>query len=180
MKKKSLALSAAGLIALATTSGASEPAQQNFECDTPAGHFSYWNRTLSGGPIDITGTLTVNDLGKDKKWVPVAFVALRGGPEEKTHFGIRLSTLAKVPDTYFLRMVKPGGEEALGLGFVPSTKDAIPFAIHLDGAGQLRVSLAGFDASTPVGDFKPTRLEFSCSTGDFEFKNFVVTESGGG
>jgi len=177
MNKKSLVLSSACWSALTGTVSASEPPRQNFECDTPAGHYSYWNRTVSGAPIDIEGTLTVNELGKDKKWSPVALVALRGGPEGKTQFGIRLSALAKITESYFLRIVKPGGEEALGLGLVPSTNDAIPFAIHLDGAGQLRVSFAGFEASTAVGDFKPTRIEFSCSTGDFEFKDFVIREA---
>lgn len=177
MNKKSLGLAAAGLSALGGISAAAEPPRHNFECDTPPGHYSYWNRTLSGAPIDIEGTVTVNELGKDKKWTPVVLIALKGGPEGRTHFGIRLSTLAQVTDNYFLRIVKPGGEEALGLGLVPATKDAIPFAIHLDAAGQLRVSFAGFEASTPVGDFKPASVEFSCSTGDFEFKDFFIKEA---
>ena len=37
-------LMSACLLAIAATSGATEPPKQNFECDTLAGHFSYWNR----------------------------------------------------------------------------------------------------------------------------------------
>jgi hypothetical protein len=64
----------------------------------------------------------------------------------------------------------------LGLGVVPATKDPTPFGIHLDGAGQVTVSFGGLEASVPSGDFKPASVQFSCSTGDFEFKDFVIQE----
>lgn len=169
-------LLAACLLAMAGTSGASDAPRQNFECDTPAGHFSYWNRTLSDATIDVAGELAVNELRKDGKWSPTALVILQG-PEGKVRFGIRLYNVAKVSEMYFIEFVKPSGNEKLGLGMVPGTKDPIPFALHLDSAGQLRVSLAGFDASTSVGDFRPSSIEFSCSTGDFEFRNFTIQES---
>ena len=178
MNQKLPALSAACLLALAGTGSASEPPRHDFECDTPAGHFSYWNRTVSGPGIDVTGAVTVNELRTDKKWIPVALVSLRGGADERENFGLRLYTLPKVPDNYFLEIVKPSGNEKLGLGLVPSTKDAIPFELHLDGSGQIRVSLAGLEATTPVGDFKASSLQMSCSTGDFEFKDVVVKDAG--
>ena len=163
------------LLAIAGTSGATDAPRQNFECDTLAGHFSYWNRTVSAATIDVAGTLTVNELRKDKKWTPTALVVLEGA-DGKARFGIHLYTIPKITDMYFIEIVKTDGNEKLGLGLVPSTKDPLPFALHLDGNGQLRVSLAGFDATTPVGNFKPSSVQFSCSTGDFEFKDFVIQE----
>jgi hypothetical protein len=38
------------------------------------------------------------------------------------------------------------------------------------------VTVAGVDASAQLGDFKPELLEFSCSTGDFEFTEVTVSE----
>ena len=86
---------------------------------------------------------------------------------------VSFTTVPKVPDTYFLELVKPGGNEKLGLGFVPSSKEPMPFSLHLDGSGQLHIGLAGLEASTSVGNFKPWRAEFSCSTGDLEFNEFA-------
>lgn len=174
MKPNFLTLAAACALAAAATSRAAEPVLQNYECDTPAGHFGYWNRTVTSAPISISGKLTVNEVRKDAKWTPMVLVALQGGADGKARFGIDLFTVPKVPDMYFLEIVKPDGKEKLGLGFIPSTKDPIPFSIKLDASGQLHVGMAGLEASTSVGDFKPSSIEFSCSTGDFEFKGFVI------
>jgi len=176
MKHKTLALSAACLASLSGAALASEPARHSYECDTPAGHFSYWRRTLAGKSIDVEGKLTVNELRKDGKWSPTAFVVLQGGSDDKTRFGIRLYTVPKAPDSFFLEIVKPGGNEKLGLGLVPSTQEPISFELHLDDAGQFRVVFAGFQSSAAVGDFRPTSIQFSCSTGDFEFKDFAISE----
>jgi hypothetical protein len=164
------------LLAFAGMSVATEPPRQNYECDTPAGHFGYWNRTVSASKIDVTGTLTVNELRKDGKWIATALVVLRGA-DEKARFGVHLYTLPKIKDMYFVEIVKPSGNEKLGLGVMPATKEPLPFAIHLDGADQLTVSLGSFDASVPAGDFKSASIEFSCSTGDFEFKDFAIQET---
>jgi hypothetical protein len=156
-----------------TTSGAAEPPRQNFECDTPGGHFSYWNRTISASKIDITGSLTVNEVRKDGKWTPTALAAVQSA--DKANFGVRLYVLPKVKDMYFLEIMTPSGNEKLGLGFIPATKDPLPFAVHLD-AGEVKVSVAGLEATSPLGDFKPAGIQLSCSTGDFEFKDVVIQE----
>jgi hypothetical protein len=171
---RSIPLSAC-LLALVGNGSAAEPPRQNFECDTLGGHFSYWNRTIAASKIDITGTLTVNELCKDGKWIPTALAVIQAA-DEKTFFGVHLVSLPKAKELYFVEIVKTGGNEKLGLGFLPATKDPLPFAIHLDGAGQVTVSLGGLEGSAPVGDFKPAKIQLSCSTGDFEFKDFVIQE----
>jgi hypothetical protein len=119
--------------------------------------------------------LTVNELRKDGKWIPTALVVLQGG-DETARFGVKLFALPKVKDVYFVEIVKSTGNEKLGLGVIPATKDPLPFAIHLDAAGQIKVSIGGLDASTSAPAFQPLTIQFSCSTGDFEFKDFVIQE----
>jgi len=170
-----LALSVTCLLAIAGISGAAEPARHSYECDTPAGHFSSWSRTVSGRSIDVAGRLAVNELRNDSKWTPTVFVILQGGTDDKSRFGIRLYTVPKSPDTFFLELVKPSGTEKLGLGQMPGTQEPLPFELHLDG-NRLRVSFAGLEASSAVGEFKPASVKFSCSTGDFEFRDFTVEE----
>ena len=177
MKHKSLALSAACLLTI--TAAAAEPVRHSYECDTPAGHFSYWRRTLTGKSIDVEGKLTVNELRKDAKWTPTTFVVLQGGPDDKTRFGIRLYTVPKAADLFFLEIVTPGGNEKLGLGMIPSTQEPISFELHLDDSGQFRVVFAGLESSARSGDFRPASIQFSCSTGDFEFKDFAIEEREG-
>lgn len=165
-----------GLFLMSAGAFAEEPRAFNYECDTPAGHFSYWNGTVSGGEIEISGKVTVNDLLKDKKWSPGASITLRDKKERPSRFGIRVYAVMKTPDLVFLELLKVGGHEAIGLGLIPRTKKPIPFTLRLDATGLLKATIAGADASTNLGDFKAASFELGCSTGDFEFTDVTVTE----
>lgn len=163
--------------ALPLVSAGADVVRHDFECDTPAGHFSYWKRSVSGSEIEISGNVTVNDMLKDKKWSPAAnvFLAQRGG-DRTTQFGIRLFGIMKTPDLVFLELLKVGGRDMIGFGPIPRTSKPVPFTLKLDTTGVLKVTVAGSEASTNLGTFKPNAVELSCSTGDFEFTDVVVTE----
>jgi hypothetical protein len=75
----------------------------------------------------------------------------------------------------FPELLKIGGHEAMGPGSC-SHQRPMPFTLLLDATGLLKVSLAGVEATTNLGTFKPDSIELSCSTGDFEFTDVVVTE----
>jgi hypothetical protein len=174
MRVRVLASVVIGSLAASGASFAEEPVH-SFACDTPPGHFSDWTQSLSPGPVEITGTLTVNELRTDKKWSPVAGVMLDGGADGRTSFGVRLLANLKVKDMYFIEMHKPDGSEAMGLaGMIPRTQDPIPFSVALDAGGKLVVRIAGAEATTDVGAFQPRGLSLSCSTGDFVFKNVTI------
>ena len=163
-----------GLLSLSAGAFADEP-RHAFECDTPAGHFSYWKRSLSSSTIEVTGKVTVNELLKDKKWSPAMNIVLFEG---KARYGIHIYGVMKTPDLLFAQMLKVGGHDDLGLGgIIPRTKDAIPFTLSLGSDGILKATLAGTEATTSLGSFKPDSFEISCSTGDFEFTDVVVKEN---
>jgi hypothetical protein len=156
---------------------AADESRHAFECDTPAGHFSYWKRSVSSAVLEVSGKVRVNGLLKDKKWSPGANVfVVQRGKDTTAQFGLRLYVVMKTPDMLFLELLKIGGREAIGLGLVPRTSDPVPFTLLLDATGLLKVSLAGMEGSTNLGAFKPDSIELSCSTGDFEFTDVVVTE----
>ena len=162
-----------GLLLLSAGAFADVP-RHAFECDTPAGHFAYWKRSLSATDIEVAGKVTVNELLKDKKWSPVTNIVMVAG---NVRYGLHLYGVMKTPDLLFAEMLKVGGHDSLGLdGVIPRTKDAIPFALRLSPDGTLKVTLAGSEAKTSLGSFKPDLLEISCSTGDFEFTDVTVTE----
>ena len=155
---------------------AAEPVHE-FDCDTPPGHYSYWTQSLSSGAVEVSGAVTVNELRKHKKWVPVASVMFRGA-DGKSNAGVSLSALLKVNDMYFVRMKTPAGDTDMGLGgVIPRTKDPIPFKVTFDATGKLTVSIAGAEATAELGTFRPQILSLSCSTGDFRFTNVVVQDS---
>lgn len=165
------------ITALPLMCAAGEEVRHAFECDTPAGHFSYWKRSVSSSEIEISGKVTVNDILKDKKWSPAANVLVTRRVNDRTEqFGMRLYAIVKTPDLLFLELLKVGGHEAIGLGMIPRTKDPVPFTLRLDATGLMKISLAGAETSTNLGAFKPDFVDLSCSTGDFEFTDVVVTE----
>lgn len=164
------------LLAVCGMASAAEPTH-SFECDTPGGHFSKWNRSVSSSAIEVSGTLKVNELREDKKWSPGATVLLAGGANGNTSIGLRLFALLKVKDMFFLEMLKPGGHQDLGIGgMIPRTTEPIPFSLVLDATGKLTVKIAGTDTSVDVGAFNPKSLSLGCSTGDFEFAGITIRE----
>jgi hypothetical protein len=160
---------------LPTLGAAADTPRYAFECDTPGGHFSYWNRSVSSGEIEISGKITVNELREDKKWSPGAHVYFRG-KEKSAAFGLRIYALLKTPELLFLELRKVEGDEKIGLGFIPRTQDPIPFTLRIDSTGLLKATVAGSDASASLGTFKPDSMELSCTTGDFEFSDVTVNE----
>jgi len=165
-----------GLLLMSSGAIAGDGVRHTFECDTPAGHFSYWKRSVSSGEIEITGKVTVNSLLKDKKWSPLASVVFLGGTEKRAQFGLRLYSTTKTPDALFPELLKVGGRDAIGMGVLPRNKNPVPFSLRLDTTGLLKVTVSGSEASTNLGTFKPDAIELSCSTGDFEFTDVQVTE----
>lgn len=170
-------LPAGALLCLVTSRLFAAQPVHSFECDTLPGHYSYWTQSLSTGAVEVTGTITVNELRKDKKWMPLANVMLRAG-DGSINAGVSLSAMIKFPEAYLVKMSTPTGETRLGLaGVIARPKGAIPFKVVLDASGKLSVSIAGEKASAELGSFKPDTVALNCSTGDFEFKAVVVKET---
>jgi len=165
-----------GLLLMSAGAFAADESRHAFECDTPAGHFSYWHRSVSTAEIEVTGNVTVNEILQDKKWGPTVLAVFRGSKDHPGQFGLHVYAIAKTPETLFVEIRKVGGSDRIGLGILPNKKEPIPFTLRLDASGLLKVTVAGSDASTQLGDFKPETFELSCSTGDFEFTDVVVTE----
>jgi hypothetical protein len=164
------------LASLATGAHAADPPSYSYDCDTAAGRYAHWTRTVSGSEITIAGKLRVLELLKHEKWNPVASILLRGTGERPPPFGIRLFVSKASSDQFSLELMKVGGRDAIGTGEIPRTKKPIPFTLHLDSSGTLKVSIAGIESSTTLGTFKPATFELSCSTGDFEFTDTTVVE----
>jgi hypothetical protein len=171
--KASILLALGGCF-LARLSPAAEPSY-DFECDTPAGHYSYWSRTISHGTATISGTITVNEKRADPRWNPTitAMFYLESG---KSGFGLQIFMDGIAKDVFFLRITQPGSTKETPFGTIPSDTKSIPFTVSLDQHGMLQVSVAGQSGSEKIEGFRPKLIQLSCSTGDIEFKNVTVSE----
>ena len=169
---------ALGWLAVATPliGAAAENPRNDFECDTPTGHFTSWTRSVSSRAIEISGKVVLNEVREDKKWTTVANVLLRHGKDRAGRFGIRFYTDKDTTNLLYIELSKIGGRVPIGTGSTHHSKKPIAFALRLDAAGLLTAAVAGSEASTQLVDFKPDSFEINCSTGDFEFTDVVVSE----
>lgn len=156
-----------------------EPVTYSFECDTPAGHYSDWTRSVSTTDIRATGKITVNEIRDGGKWMPAAGIMIRGEQDGKEAVaGVSLSGSKQMPDKIFVSIYTPGEADSKNLGTVPATTTEFRFEVTLDDKGLLRVSLGGFAGTRQLEGFKPGKLALNCSTGDFEFSEIGIVESG--
>ena len=155
---------------------ATDNPRHTFECDTPAGHFSQWTRSVSNGAIEISGKVVLNEVREDKKWTTVANVLLRHGKDRAGRFGIRFYTDKETSNLLYIELLKIGGRAPIGTGSTRHSKKPISFTLRLDTTGLLTAAVAGSEASTQLADFKPDSFEINCSTGDFEFTDVTVSE----
>ncbi|HEV7606613.1 MAG TPA: hypothetical protein VGO61_04715 [Steroidobacteraceae bacterium] len=162
--------------ALPLSAMAAEGARNDFECDTPAGHFSSWNRTVSSGAIEISGKVVLNEVREDKKWTTVANVLLRHGKDRAGRFGIRFYTDKETSNLLYIELLKVGGRAPIGTGSTRHSKKPIAFSLRLNASGLLTAAVAGSEATTQLVDFKPDSFEINCSTGDFDFTDVTVSE----
>ena len=165
-----------GALLLSAGAMAGDAVHYAFECDAPAGHFSYWRRSVNTTEIEISGKLAMEAVHEDKKWNPSANIILRKGTDRSGRFGIRLYVSPKTPGTVSADLLKVGGHDAIGTGSVPHAGKPTPFSLRLDASGLLKVMVAGVEASTMIGPFKPDTFELNCSTAEFNFTDVTVTE----
>ena len=155
---------------------AGDPVKHEFECDTPAGHRSYWNRSVSSKEIEISGKVALAEERDHERRLPVAFIVLREDDDLDKGYGIRLYVSRKTPNAINLDLRKIGGHIDIGKGSISHTRRPLPFSLKLDANGLLKAKVAGQEASTMLGPFAPKAVELSCSTAEFQFTEIKVIE----
>jgi len=150
---------------------AAEPVHE-FECDTPAGHFSYWSQTLKPGKVKVAGTLEISDKRQHERWNPTMTALFVADP--KGSFGLQVYSLKSQADVWFLRITEPDRQDEEPFAMIPGDTTSIPFSLAFTKDGTLEVTAAGKTARATVKGFKPGKIRFSCSTGDFLFKDITI------
>jgi len=170
---RTIAILSGSLFMLGGVAYAAEPVHE-FECDTPAGHFSFWSQTLKAGKLTVTGTVDINEKREHERWNPAASILLVGNPNGT--LGLQIYTLSTQKDVFNLRITEPQTKDEAPFAKIPADTTSIPFSLSLAKDGKLTVTAAGKSASTTIKGFKPRKLQLSCSTGDFFFRDFTISQ----
>ena len=159
---------------LLVTSGLARTAEPvfEFECDTPAGHFSHWSQTLEPGKVTVKGTVTISEKREHERWNPAAAALFIGNPSGT--FGLQIYTLKTRKDVLLLRITKPGTRDEEPFAMIAGDTTSVPFSLTLGKDGRLEVTAAGKTATTTVKGYEPRGFQLSCSTGDFLFHEVVI------
>jgi len=169
----------AALLLPAFTLAADAPTY-GFECDTMAGHFSSWTRSVTTKEITIKGLIAINEIRPDKKWGATASVLLRGDAKNRASYGIRLYVPSKEPDIVVVELLKIGGNNPIGAASIPRTKKTLPFTLALTPTGTLKATVGDGAASVELGAFTPGKIVLGCSAGDFSFAEIGISETPAG
>jgi len=169
---KTFLASCAALLCATGVARATESAHE-FECDTPAGHSSYWSTTISSKKVTITGTVTIKEKREHEQWNPVANVFLVSG-DSGGALGLQIYTMKSQGDHLLLGIAKPHADLEPPFAMLPGDTTTIPFSITLAGDGKLTVTAADKSASTSIKDFAAEKVMLSCSTGDFHFASVKI------
>jgi hypothetical protein len=138
----------------------------NYDCDVPAGHFSSVDTEISL-PVEVSGTITPLVL-RSGEFLPVGNVSI----QSRDKWGVGLKVLAfnasqkslvaayadyTAPD-HLVAMAKVDKSQSI----------SFRLAISELGEGSLRVDQSEHAFKVDLED--PLMLRFSCSTGQFKFK----------
>jgi hypothetical protein len=170
---KSLSTRALISLTMVSLARAADPVHE-FECDTPAGHVSHWSQTLQSGKLAVAGTLDIKERREHERWNPVASVMLVAKPTGS--LGLQIYTLKAQKDVLLVRITEPETRQEAPYATIAVETTSIPFSISFAKDGTLNVTAGGKSASTTIKGFRPDRIQLSCSTGNFMFKDVTINQ----
>jgi hypothetical protein len=146
----------------------------DYECDTPAGHFADWVRTLSATRVQVRGSLLMKEGRESANAPPVANVLLAGS-EVAQSFGLHAQILSASPELLQIDLLGPlSGKAVVPVATVPWKNQPIEFELSLNAAGEAELSAAGHRAALRVGAITLTKFSLGCSTADAHFAHITV------
>ena len=146
----------------------------DYECDTPAGHFADWVRSLSATRVQVRGSVLMKEAREDTNAAPVANVLLAGS-EVAQSFGLRAFIVSASPELMEIDLLGPlPGKAVVPVATVPWKNQPVEFELSLNAAGEAELSAAGHRAALHVGAVTLTKFSLGCSTADAHFAHVTV------
>jgi len=159
----------AGCASSPTPSHTAPAEEYYYDCDTPGGHFSEWNRTVAQSAIDIHGFVQVIEPRQDAHWVPAANIVLYAADKTKS---VALSFIMPRFDAEQIQPTLKNYINSSTDDTIPSLawkSGPIPFDVTLSKEGVFTITTDSESRSQSIGNFRPATFALSCSTGQFKF-----------
>jgi hypothetical protein len=159
----------AGCASSPTPSHTAPAEEYYYDCDTPGGHFSDWNRTVAQSAIDIHGFVQVIEPRQDAHWVPAANIVLYAADKTKS---VALSFIMPRFDAEQIQPTLKNYINSSTDDTIPSLawkSGPIPFDVTLSKEGVFTITTDSESRSQSIGNFRPATFALSCSTGQFKF-----------
>jgi len=164
---------AAGRLATPAPASAA-PETYDYECDTPAGHFADWVRTLSATRVVVRGSLLMKE-GRQHPIAPAVANVLLAGSEVAQSFGLHAQILSASPELLQIDLLGPlPGKAVVPVATVPWKNQPVEFELSLNAAGEAELSAAGHRGALQVGAITLTKFSLGCSTADAHFAHVTV------
>ena len=146
----------------------------DYDCDTPAAHFSAVKTPARTGAQRISGSITVHALYSAERYLTagLADIEARGAGGWRVQLGVTgRASESKERLTGVLRIRRPDVAEpqTYTLGAFTVGDAPIPFELTLDANGQGRAQLGGQAMTFAVPAGQESRASLTCSTGDILF-----------
>lgn len=166
---------AGSAIALLSIAEPADAAEQRYDCDTTVDHYSELEQGLPGPGYDASGTITAVKPYVGDRHLAAGRVALESA-DGKSFLSFRLTHWPKTDEKTMgasLMIQIDGKEEEIALGRVNMMKP-VPFALHVDAAGDASLTLGEWhrDLKVPLGSAAVASA--SCSTGEFLFEHLKL------
>lgn len=153
---------------------AAESESYDYECDTPAGHFADWVRTLSASRVVVRGSLLLKE-GREHPTAPPVANVLLAGSEVAQSFGLHAQILSASPELLQIDLLGPlPGKAVVPVATVPWKNQPVEFELSLNATGDAELSAAGHRAAVHVGAITLTKFSLGCSTADAHFAHVTV------
>jgi hypothetical protein len=149
----------------------------DFDCDTPADHFSSVSQAANGSAT-VKGTILPVVLRAGNN-LPLAGVRI-GSPDEANSVGFRIiapSSRAKKLDVKLITKQGEDIKEALVGQIDP--KAAVEFSVSLSGSGEAMLVIAGGSFKVNFVPILVSKAMAFCSTGQFKFVNLLLPNAEG-
>lgn len=144
----------------------------DYDCDTPAGHYSSLDLDLHDGDFAMEALVSQLEARRSGSYRPIATLFLIGSNDSEAtglFFGAGDEGTGEVE--FILRNEAKYGR-GKSLGFSRSDGKDIQAVMEYS-AGVLEISLGDLQVSEFV-NFKPRELRIGCSGGNYEFKNLIL------
>lgn len=160
------------IAALAPAAAAVEPAS-SYDCQAAGGDYETMELSGSDRRVEISGTLAIIDLARDRDWLPAAGVLFR---PENAKGGIGLQVWRRSNQSFVYGFRRLDSDVPTILGTV-QRNEPLEFTIALDNSGHLNLRVN--DKAYFLDDIriKPTRPILMCSGGHFRFERLTTASA---